>query len=461
MTSDQTVPGSFRDPSGFLFFRDGVLYRQVNQRYRDNYDLLRSSGLYDKLVAERLLIPHEEVDLPAADPTSAYRIIRPEVVGFISYPYEWCFSQLKDAALLTLKVQQLALDFGLSLKDASAYNVQFHRGNPILIDTLSFEKYPTGEPWVGYRQFCQHFLAPLTLMSYTDVRLSALLRNFIDGLPLDLTVRLLPGRTKLSFSLLTHLHLHAKSQKRHAETTVKPTGHKVSLLAMRGLSDSLRSAIARLSWEPGKTEWGDYYDHTNYSPASREHKKQLVTEFLSIAKPRTVWDLGGNVGLFSRLAADLGADTVCFDIDPAAVEKNYRQCRDEKQTKLLPLMLDLTNPSPDLGWANNERMSVAGRGPVDVVLALALVHHLAITNNVPLRGIARYLRSLGRSLIIEFVPKNDSQVQRLLATREDIFSHYDQDEFERSFETEFTIEQRKPIAESARTLYLMQARESD
>lgn len=459
-TGDRRVPGSFRDPSGFLFTREGTLYRQVNLAYRDHYDRLQKSGLYDKLVGEGLLVPHQEVKIAPADPGPAYRILEPEPVRFISYPYEWCFSQLKDAALATLNIQRLALDFGMSLKDSSAYNIQFHHGRPVLIDTLSFEEYPEGQPWIGYRQFCQHFLAPLALMSHTDVRLGSLLRNYIDGIPLDLASRLLPTRTRLSLSLLTHLHLHAKSQKRYEGETTRPRGGKVSLLAMRGLIDNLTTAVKRQKWEPRGTEWAEYYQDTNYTPQARKHKERLVAEFLAECQPQTVWDLGGNVGEFSRIAAEQGLFTICFDIDPAAVEKNYRQCRVENRENLLPLLCDLTNPPPGTGWANTERASLIERGPADAVMALALVHHLAISNNVPLTGIAAFLRQLGEWLIIEFIPKDDSQVQRLLATREDVFSDYTKEAFEAVFARSYSIVHTSAVNSSKRTLYLMRKSKS-
>ena len=183
MSSRGSLSSSFRDPSGFLFVEDGSLYRQVNQVYRENYDHLIESGLYDALVSKGLLIPHKEASSDLARTDDAYKVLKPQPVPFISYPYEWCFSQLKDAALLTLQVQKTAIDFGATLKDASAYNVQFVGPKPVLIDTLSFEKYTEGQAWVPYRQFCQHFLAPLALMSCTDVRLSQLSRTYIDGVP--------------------------------------------------------------------------------------------------------------------------------------------------------------------------------------------------------------------------------------------------------------------------------------
>ena len=454
----RTVPGSFRDPSGFLFTRNGTLYRQINQRYRDDYERLMRSGLYDALVADGRLIPHEEVTVAPARAERALCVIQPEPVPFVSYPYEWCFSQLKDAALTTLAIQKTALAHDMSLKDSSAYNIQFHHGRPTLIDTLSFECYPEGQPWVAYRQFCQHFLAPLALMAYRDIRLNQFFRVYMDGVPLDLASALLPPRTRFRFSLLSHIHLHAKSQKHYAGKQVKPTRARMGKFALRALVDSLESAVRRLCWRPSGTEWADYYNDTNYVPPAFRHKQELVGEFLDRLRPHTVWDLGANTGPFSRIAADKQAATIAFDIDPGAVEKLYLDGVASGRTGILPLVLDLANPSAAIGWANQERMSLAQRGPADAVLALALIHHLAISNNVPLDRMATYFSRLGRALIIEFVPKHDSQVSRLLVTREDIFDDYREDVFRSAFEVYFDIEDRREIADTDRVLYLMRAR---
>ena len=455
MMTSQAHSSSFRDPSGFLFWQDGTLYRQVNTTYKDNYDRLMKSGLYEALTTAGLLIPHEEVDVEFLRPDLAYKVIRPELIPFISYPYEWCFSQLKDAALTTLRIQRTCLDFGMSLKDCSAYNMQFSKGRPVIIDTLSFEKYHEGQPWVAYRQFCQHFLAPLALMSYKDIRLNQLLRIYIDGIPLDLASLLLPFYTWLMFSLLPHIHLHARSQKRFANKIVDTKRYKVSRLSFLGIIDSLESAIRKQKWQSHGTEWADYYQGTNYSSDAFAHKEQIVAEFIDKICPKSVWDLGANVGVFSRIASNKGIPTVSFDIDSAAVEKNYLECVRSGETDILPLVLDLTNPSPASGWGNEERLSLAERSRADCVLALALVHHLAISNNVPLNRIAKFLGDICRSLIIEFVPKSDSQVQRLLATKEDIFPDYTQQRFENEFKKYFNIEGGVGIRDSQRTLYLM------
>jgi hypothetical protein len=456
-TKNQTHSASFRDPSGFLFRRGGILYRQINRIYAENYSRLMDSGLYAKLVKAGLLVPHTEVDQPPALPEQVYKIIQPEQVPFISYPYEWSFGQLKDAALATLSIQKRALRMGMNLKDASAYNMQFYRGKPTLIDTLSFEIYREGEPWVAYRQFCQHFLAPLALMAYRDVRLSQLLRVYIDGVPLDLASSLLPGRTRWNLGLATHIHLHAGAQKRYADRSLETArgGRKMSQQALLGLIESLQSTVRALEWKPAGTEWADYYDATNYTDAAFTHKLNLVGEWLGTIKPKMVWDLGANTGIFSRKAAELGAYTIASDIDPAAVEQDYRQVKSGKEENILPLLLDLTNPSPAIGWQNQERESFLQRGPADVVLALALIHHLAISNNLPLPRVAESFSNMGEWLIVEFIPKTDSQVQRLLSSREDIFPGYTREAFEQVFQEWYQIQTCSDIRDSERRVYLM------
>jgi hypothetical protein len=469
----EKLGASFRDPSGFLFTRDGILYRQVNQVYAADYMRLMDSGLYEKLVKAGLLIPHTELDLyPSgtmstgsgqasipADQKNAFKILLPERVPFISYPYEWSFSQLKDAALATLTIQKRALKAGLSLKDASAYNLQFFNGRAVLIDTLSFEVYQEGEPWVAYRQFCQHFLAPLALMATRDVRLGQMLRIYIDGIPLDLASRLLPGRTHWSLGLSTHIHLHARAQKRYADVSLSDVraGRTMKKQALLGLINSLERTVRKLKWKTKKTEWGDYYDATNYTESAFEHKKHLVAEWSQRIRPRIVWDLGANTGIFSRLAAGDGY-AVAFDLDPLAVEQDWLEVRKEKEKNILPLVLDLTNPSPALGWDNCERDSFSGRGPAGLVLALALIHHLAISNNLPFARIAESLAGMGEWLVIEFVPKTDSQVQRLLRSRKDIFGEYGRETFEAEFQNFFEIVEVQAVQDSARWMYLMKKR---
>jgi ribosomal protein L11 methylase PrmA len=447
---------SFRDPSGFVFTRDGVLYRQINEAARADYERLMDSGLYRQLAESGDLVPHQDVDAALSPDGRALRVIQPERVDFISYPYEWCFSQLKDAALLTLRLQKAAMRQGMSLKDATPYNVAFSKGRPVWIDTLSFEVEVPGSPWVAYRQFCQMFLAPLALMSQVDIRLQQLLRAYIDGPPLDLASALLPRTSRLRPGLLMHVHLHAAAQRRAGKPQpASASKRQLSRTALAGIIDSLERTVTRLEWRAPGTTWGNYYEATNYSDAAFADKREIVEAAIERLAPSSVWDLGANDGTFSRVASDRGIQTVAFDVDPVAVEKNYRRVKHASERHMLPLLMDLTHPSGGHGWANEERESLAERGPADLALALALVHHLAIAHNVPLPRIADYMARLARTLVIEFVPKEDSQVQRMLASRKDIFDTYTQRGFEEAFSTCFEIERATPVREAARTIYVM------
>lgn len=463
----QKIAASFRDPAGFVVRHGGVLYRCITPAGLPDYKTYMSSGCHDELVRRGLIVPHKELKKPPEELRSLNEValvIQPEPIPVISYCYEWSFSQLKDAALLTLQAQRIALEHDLSLKDASAYNVQFIGCKPILIDTLSFEPF-TNQSWAGYRQFCQFFLGPLALMSHTDVRLSALLREYIDGIPLDLTVSLLPGRARLRPSLLLHLVSHAKMQRRFSgDSRQAKTIQKryMSKSAMLGLVNNLERTIRGMRLPRGTiTEWGDYYSFTNYSDKSFKTKRRLVSQLLAVVpKGAYIWDLGGNDGRFTKLGIDSGHPyAVCSDVDPIAVERSYLTYQKEPPYKnqLLPLVIDLTNPSPALGWAHAERFSLAQRciKQPTVVMALALIHHLAISNNLPFEMIARYFASLGEYLIIEFVPKEDSKVALLLATRKDIFPKYTQEDFETAFSEHYKIVKTLPITSTKRILYYM------
>ena len=455
-------PASFRDPSGFVFRRDGVLYRQVQPSAAADWDAFRSSGLYERLLADRAIVEHEDVALEMAATPGAAAVIRPRAIEFISYPYEWAFSQLKEAALLTLEVQSRALEAGMRLKDASAYNVQFDAGAPILIDSLSFERAEPTEPWPAYRQFCEHFIAPLALMAHRDARCGLMLRDFIDGIPLDLAARLLPGRTRLNLGLSAHLHLHASAQRRAAKEPPAPDGtarreRRISETGQLALLDSLKRTVSGLRHQPA-SEWLDYATATSYSDAATASKGQIVREMLEAVGGRTAWDVGANVGVYSAMAADAGYRVIAFDQDAASVEAHWRRVRGDGNPAILPLILDLANPSPAIGWGLEERRSFLERGEPDVMLALALVHHLAIGNNVPLPAVARLFARMAPRAIVEFVPKEDPMTRRLLAARPDIFEHYDADGFRDAFGGPFRIAREAPVADSPRTIFLLERR---
>lgn len=454
--ADGVVGGSFRDPSGSVFRRDGIVYRQVNARAIPALNHLESSGLYHKLVDDGLLVAHEDASI-AAPYSSDSRVIRPEQIPFISYPYEWCHGQLKDAALTTLKIQLAALEYDMSLKDASAFNIQFLRGRPVLIDTLSFEVYREGEPWVAYRQFCEHFLGPLLLMSTVDPWLGRLSALTADGIPLHVTSQLLPWRSWLSPSVLIHVHLHARSIRtyggRKIPDSIKSRG--LSRPAMRNLVEGLKHMIDGLTWSATGTEWADYDETHGYASDEMAAKRRAVAEIVGDARPSTVWDLGANTGEFSRIAAATGAFVVAMDLDAAAVERNYRKTRTDSEVALHPLWMDLRNPSTDLGWAGTERDGLGTRAGADLILALALVHHLAIGANVPMPMIMSWFSDLAKDALVEFVPKQDPQVQRLLVSREDIFSDYSLAKFEQAAGQHYSIARRVPIGSTGRILYYL------
>ena len=467
--SRQTLCASFRDPSGFLFEGDdGQLYRQVNRRYQPDFELLHASGLYDDLTGRRMLVDHTVADeiTPLSD--DGFCVIRPRRLPFISYPYEWAFSALKDAALLTLDIQLRAIERNMQLKDASAYNVQFDGCRPVFIDTLSFEALDQDKPWKAYGQFCRHFLAPLALMAKTHIDCGYLLRDYIDGIPLDVASSMLPARTRLSFGLQLHLHWHGRMIAKHQATQSAGGGALKSPPSQRSVHmpksrlqaylENLRGTIQALKSKCGVTQWADYYEDNSYSTAALNEKRGLVERYLDVLQPKTVWDLGANTGVFSAIACKVANFTCAFDIDPACVERAYSESKKRRVERFLPLRLDLTNPSPALGWAHRERGSLADRGPADTVMALALIHHLAISNNVPLPVVADFFQELGRSLIIEFVPKQDPQVQRLLQNREDIFDDYHQNAFEHAFSRYFEILESSAVGADGRRLYLMRRR---
>lgn len=455
----QKVGSSFRDPSGYVFVRNGKAYRVVEDIYQKEYEQFLHCGLYQRLVEEELLIPHKEVKLQ--DAPKAYKILLPQQIPFISYPYEWCFGQLKDAALLTLKIQSIALEYDMSLKDASAYNVQFVRGKPIFIDTLSFEEYSQGKPWVAYEQFCRHFLAPLALEVYVDPQLHSLLSVYLDGIPLNVAVKLLPLRAWFKISLFLHVLLHSKGSQMLVGKKKSSQSRSFSKASVIELVKELENGIRSLNLKKQKTLWSAYYQSdssTNYHDKELTQKKNVVKKYLLVAKSKLVWDIGGNTGVFSAIATKQNIETILIDNDLESIEYAYEKLKGDTETHLLPLYGDLMNPSASVGWANEERDSFFSRKNPDTILFLALVHHIAIGKNVPLERIAKLLSEHCSSLIIEFVSKNDPQVQSLLEFREDIFPDYSQEKFEQLFSNYFRIQHKTVLKGSTRSIYFMRTK---
>ena len=445
---------SFRDPSGFIFKKDGQLYRQINYTYKNDYDFFIKSGLYQELARKKYIVPFQEVK---KNGKGYYRIIKPQQVDFISYPYEWCFSEYKAAALSTLDIQKIALKKGMCLKDASAYNIQFQDNEPIHIDTLSFEIMDVEKPWKAYKQFCQHFLAPLALMSYVHTDLNNMMRNYIDGIPLEVASKLLPKFK--SWGVWVNIHLNSFFSNKYCETCFSTGTLKgMSLQKHLVLIDGLYNTISKMTLTHSSTEWAKYYDNTNYSVDGFKTKEKIITDIISkIPNKTTLWDFGANNGYFTRIASKHGIKAISFDIDINATEANYNYYKKHKKEKSpFPLMLDLTNPSPNIGWNNLERNGIFKRSKVDTIMALALIHHLVISNNIPFEYIASCFSNLAPQLIIEFVDKEDSQVQKLLCSRTDIFLDYNEKKFENTFSKYYSKFQKYPIPETKRIIYFFQ-----
>jgi hypothetical protein len=447
-------PSSFKDPAGFMFVADGIYYRQVNIAGSEDYSLLMNSGLFEKLTLKKRLIPHSEVDSIKSDSSKWFKTLLPEQLPFISYPYEWSFDQLKDAALLTINIQKQALNHGMTLKDATPFNVQWLNGKAIFIDTLSFEKHNDGEPWVAYKQFCECFLAPLLLMHYRGDELNKLLVGFPNGIPLPVVSSLLPFKTKLNLNLYLHIHLQAKMQKKGADDK-QQNKRQLSTTQLINIIESLRDLIKKLSANNSKTTWNNYYDETILSNNYLQHKQELVKKFLSPLSFETVTDLGANKGEFSLLLKDKAKKIIAVDFDTVCINNLYLYIKSQKLSNIYPLAIDLSNPSPAIGWANEERNSFWNRINTDVLMALALIHHLAISFNISFPMMAELFSSKTNYLLIEFVPKNDPKVQQLLSHRKDIFDHYKQTDFEESFSNYFEILKKETIQSTDRILYLM------
>jgi hypothetical protein len=453
MTRD---PSSYRDPSGFIFYHEGRLYRQVNQSFKKEFEHLINSGCYRELIDQKKMVSQEQLDINYTGEPEWFTTLVPKMIPFISYAWEWSFDMLKDAALLTLDIQSRALKYGLSLKDANTYNIQFLNGSPLLIDSLSFEFYDEKKPWIAYRQFCEQFLAPLLLMHYRKLPLHELSLAYPEGIPLLTASRLLPFRSKFSIHCYLHIHLNARVSRHSPGRSGKPV--LFNRKKMDDLISSLRLLVNSLHLNESPSTWSAYYEEASQRNNYLPEKKEIINDWIKKILPEinNASDLGANDGEFSRLFANRGIPCLAADLDPNCINRLYLQVKKENNTYLHPLIMDLSNPSPSIGVNNSERPSFLERGSRDAVMALALIHHLAIGKNIPLDKVATMFSGLCKKwLIIEFVPKEDEKVQFMLAQREDIFDSYNGAAFESAFSNEFTTIEKKEVKDSCRTLYLL------
>jgi len=459
MTKMQIDSGSFRDPSGQVFERNGTIYRSIFAHGLDEFVAARGARVYDKLIDAGLLVSHEEVNSNIWAPEGTLICLKHPRIPIVSYPWEWPFSFLKDAALIHLDAMLQLIPKGFWLRDASAFNVQYDGIRLRLIDTLSVGRRIPDSPWVAYGQFCAHFLGPLALAAYCDIRLFSLWRNFIDGFPLDLVVKMLPFLKRYRPGILMHLTFHARAQgladKKEDIGRVKST--KKLKVTDRGLSSivhSLRKTVEGINWKRKSQIWEEYGEIRTYDTEDVTKKSEYVENVVKRLQPKMVWDLGANRGEFSLIAASQGPFVVSIDGDPACSESLYQKISGAGAVKgILPLTMDLANPSPGLGWNSNERLSLSERGPADLVMALALIHHLVLSACVPLELIAQWLSGFGKNLLVEFIPPQDPMVKKLLRNRGEEHLPYTLELFERSFGLFFDFEDKSTL-QNGRILFL-------
>ncbi len=433
---------SFRDSSAHVFDDGKYIKREIYPSYFKEYDHLMQSGLYQELTEKQLLIPHK----PLAENLNNGQVIaiEPERVNFISYPYEWCFSMLKDAALVTLQVNSIALKYGMMLKDASAFNVQYHKGKMTFIDTTSFMFYKEGMPWGAYRQYCQHFLYPLICMKYLN---SNVWKGNLEGITAEETAKIIPNKCRLIPAYIAHVYSQAMQSTITGQKTIKIP--QVALLALLNHLEKFTESLKKAP-KPG---WIDYAEAGSYSKPAQVSKDETIEKWLSEIPEGKLVDLGANLGFYSGMANTAGHQVIAVDSDPDCIN-----CMSHINFMLgvLPLVVDLCNPTPAIGWNNIERKSFLDRLHVDTILALALIHHLCIGNNVPLIKVAQMLSEHCHTLIIEFVPPDDKQAIKLKGSKN--IPEYNQDLFLAVFNDYFRVKEHAQITDSLRTLFWMEKR---
>lgn len=451
--------GSFRDPEARIFVHEGGIYRALSSASLKDWRALKETRFYQRLTEQGSLVGTEEVtggSIPAP-PGEWVAVLRHNTLPFVSYPYEWSFGMLRDAAIQQLSLLLAALAEGMTLKDATPYNSQWQGVSPVFIDIASFRQSELGEPWAGYRQFCQLFLYPLLLQAYKDLDFQPFLRGSLEGVtPVDF-MKIMSGRDRFRRGVFGHGYLHAKLQTRFDSSDTQVRGN----LKQAGFSDELvkhnvgrlRKLITGLNWKRSDSEWAGYAQHNTYDDQARGRKRDFVSRATLAAQPALVWDLGANTGEYSAVAAEHAEYVVAMDIDHLAVEHHYQRLKGDGSNNILPMVMDLADASPGLGWDGAERQTLSQRGQPDLILALALIHHLVIGRNIPLRQFITWLANNGRHLVIEFVGKNDPMVKRLLRNREDVFADYEQARFEDYLEERFDIKERAGSDTGDRTLY--------
>jgi len=457
--------GSFRDRTARVFHGGGAIYRSLNGRALAEWEELRATRFFARGQADGRIIGTERVDtaaVPLPASSSPDGVLRHERVPFVSYPYEWSFGMLRSAALLHLQLMDDALAEGMILKDASAYNVQWRGLHPVFIDVSSFERLRTGEPWTGYRQFCQMFLYPLMLQAYRGVPFQPWMRGCLDGIePADCR-RLMSARDALRPGVLAHVLLQAGAEARYGDTDrdvkrdLRAAGFGPTLIQanVRGLA----KLVGSLRLSRASSAWVGYANDNSYSPADAAAKRAFVERALRGSDLDLVWDLGCNTGMFTRLAAARARYVVALDADAVVVDRLFLTLSSDGVDNVLPLVGNLADPSPSLGWRGRERRTLLDRGRPTLVLCLALLHHLVITNNIPMVEVVDWLGALGADLVLEFVQRDDPMVERLIRHKDEAYADYDERRLQTCLDGRFHVEAREPLPSGRRVLYHARAR---
>lgn len=456
---------SFRDPRARVFRVDGRILRGLDDTAYTHWNRLRETELYRRFTEDGLVIATRELDaasVPGGIPGSWAGVLEHEPVPFVSYVYEWPFSMLRDAALSHLQLLEAALAEGMILKDSTPYNFQWRGARPVFIDIPSFETLAPGAPWAGYRQFCELFLNPLMLQRYKNVPFQPWLRGSLEGIrPVEIRA-LMSARDWLRPGVLKHVVLHAAAETRFTDTKLniksemKDAGFSTELI--RANVRGLRRVVEKLGLPAGKSEWTDYDTMTHYDDSDRRDKQEFVRRAVSARPRELVWDLGCNVGVYSRIAAEHSRYVVAMDADRPTVERLYRELRSEGNETIHPLTIDLVDPSPDRGWRHAERRTLEARGRPDLILCLALIHHVVLGRNVPLRDFLDWLADSGADVVVEFVAKDDPMARKLLRNKDDDYVDYTPETFARWFEERFEVASRLDLGSGTRTLYFGRAR---
>ena len=460
-------PGSFRDRDGRVFYRPDGVYRVLSAKALQDWETLRKTRFFARFVESGRIIGTCQVDgdldvLSARQASPWQATLKHERVAVISYPYEWSFSMLRDAAALQLDLLLAALDENMTIKDASSYNIQWRGSMPVFIDTPSLERATPGEPWVGYRQFCELFLYPLMLQAYKNFPFHSLLRGRLDGIEPQSANRLFGIRDRFRAGVFKHVYLQAIMQNRYADKqtdtrgTLQRAGFNVELI--KANVRNLRRLLGKLDWSESKSEWGDYTQQHNYSDQDHQIKERFIETMSGRCKPDVAWDIGCNTGQFSRIVARHARTVVAMDADHLTIEKLYLSLKAQGPKNILPLVSNLADPSPNQGWRGEERKDLTGRAAPNLVLCLALIHHVVITANIPLREFIRWLSELGADLIIEFVSKQDTMVQRLLQNKPDKYDDYELDYFEACLAEFFDVREKAVLTSGNRHLYFARRR---